>query len=36
MRFLFEAALCVANGDEQPRWVQGNEFESAWEALFRR
>ena len=36
MRLLFEAALRVANGDEQPRWVPGNEFESAWAALYGR
>jgi Zn-dependent M28 family amino/carboxypeptidase len=33
MRLLFEAVLRVANGDAQPRWAPGNEFESAWTAL---
>lgn len=34
MRILFETALRVANADTQPRWVPGNEFEAAWEALY--
>jgi Zn-dependent M28 family amino/carboxypeptidase len=34
MRLLFEAALRVANADDQPRWVPGNEFESAWKDLY--
>lgn len=36
MRLLFEAALRVANDDEQPRWAPGNEFETAWSELYRR
>jgi Zn-dependent M28 family amino/carboxypeptidase len=34
VRILFETALRVANADEQPRWVPGNEFETAWRALY--
>jgi Zn-dependent M28 family amino/carboxypeptidase len=34
MRVLFETALRVANTDAQPRWAPGNEFESAWKALY--
>jgi Zn-dependent M28 family amino/carboxypeptidase len=34
MRILFETALRVANAPEQPRWVPGNEFESAWRELY--
>lgn len=34
LRLLFEAALRVANADEQPRWNAGNEFEAAWRALY--
>jgi hypothetical protein len=36
MRVLFEAALRVANQDEQPRWAPGNEFEAAWQELYGR
>jgi Zn-dependent M28 family amino/carboxypeptidase len=36
MRILFETALRVANSPEQPRWVPGNEFESAWRELYGR
>jgi Zn-dependent M28 family amino/carboxypeptidase len=36
MRVLFETALRVANADEQPRWVEGNEFEAAWRQLYGR
>jgi Zn-dependent M28 family amino/carboxypeptidase len=36
MRILFETALRVANDDEQPRWVPGNEFETAWKDLYGR
>ncbi|MFP4624500.1 MAG: M28 family peptidase [Gemmatimonadota bacterium] len=36
MRLLFEVALRVANADEQPRWVAGNEFEEEWKALYGR
>jgi Zn-dependent M28 family amino/carboxypeptidase len=34
VRLLFHAALRVANADAQPRWKPGNEFESAWRALY--
>jgi Zn-dependent M28 family amino/carboxypeptidase len=34
MRILFLTALRVANTDEQPRWVAGNEFEEEWKALY--
>jgi Zn-dependent M28 family amino/carboxypeptidase len=34
MRILFEAARRVADADRQPRWVPGNEFESAWRRLY--
>ena len=36
IRVLFETALRVANADEQPRWVAGNEFEEEWKALYGR
>ncbi len=36
MRVFFEVALRVANADETPRWVPGNEFEAAWRALYGR
>lgn len=36
MRVLFEAALRVANQDEQPRWTPGHEFETAWKELYGR
>ena len=34
MRLLFDAALRVANVDEQPRWVPGHEFEEEWKTLY--
>lgn len=34
LRVLFEVILEVANADERPRWLPGNEFESAFEALY--
>ncbi len=34
MRLLVEVALRVANGEEQPRWVAGNEFEEEWRELY--
>jgi Zn-dependent M28 family amino/carboxypeptidase len=34
VRILFEAALRVADADEQPRWVPGNEFEEEWKELY--
>lgn len=34
MRVLFETALRIANADEQPRWVAGNEFEEEWRELY--
>ncbi len=34
LRILFEAARRIADVDEQPRWVPGNEFESAWQQLY--
>lgn len=36
MRVLFETARRVANADEPPRWVPGNEFESEWQELYGR
>jgi Zn-dependent M28 family amino/carboxypeptidase len=36
MRILFETALRVADADEQPRWLAGNEFEEEWRALYGR
>jgi hypothetical protein len=33
MRVLYRTALRVANGDDMPRWVAGNEFEETWKAL---
>ena len=36
IRILFTAALRVANADERPRWVPGNEFEEEWKALYGR
>jgi Zn-dependent M28 family amino/carboxypeptidase len=36
MRVFFAAALRVANADEAPRWVAGNEFEEEWKALYGR
>ncbi|MEX2527531.1 MAG: M28 family peptidase [Gemmatimonadota bacterium] len=36
MRIFAEVALRVANSPELPRWRAGNEFESAWRALYQR
>jgi Zn-dependent M28 family amino/carboxypeptidase len=36
IRILFATALRVANADEQPRWVPGNEFEEEWKTLYGR
>jgi Zn-dependent M28 family amino/carboxypeptidase len=36
LRILFEAAVRVANADDQPRWMEGNEFEEEWKALYGR
>lgn len=36
LRILFEVILDVANADARPRWVPGNEFESAFDALYGR
>ena len=36
MRLLFEVAIRAANADDQPRWVEGNEFEEEWKALYGR
>lgn len=36
MRILFETAIRTANADEQPRWVEGHEFEEEWKALYGR
>lgn len=36
VRVLFDVALRVANAHEQPRWLPGNEFEAAWNALYQR
>lgn len=34
IRVFIEAALRVANADDQPRWVEGHEFEEEWKALY--
>ena len=34
LRILFEAVRRVANQDDQPRWVPGNEFEEEWKELY--
>ncbi len=34
LRILFETIRRVANDDEQPRWVPGNEFEEEWKQLY--
>jgi Zn-dependent M28 family amino/carboxypeptidase len=34
MQILFETALRVANADDQPRWMPGNEFEEEWKELY--
>jgi Zn-dependent M28 family amino/carboxypeptidase len=34
LRLLYEAVRRVADADEQPRWVPGHEFESAWSTLY--
>jgi Zn-dependent M28 family amino/carboxypeptidase len=36
LRLVYEAARRVADADEQPRWVPGHEFESAWRTLYGR
>ena len=36
MRIMFEAALRIANADDVPRWVPGNEFEEEWKALYEK
>jgi len=36
MRILFLTALRVANADEPPRWVPGNEFEEEWKTLYAK
>lgn len=36
LRILYAVSLRVANADEPPRWFEGNEFESAWRALYGR
>jgi Zn-dependent M28 family amino/carboxypeptidase len=33
LRLLYDTATRVANADEMPTWVQGNEFEEAWKDL---
>ena len=35
VRVFYTTALLVANADEMPRWVEGNEFESEWKELHR-
>ena len=35
MRVLFRAALRTCNKNEMPRWVDGSEFELAWEDLYK-
>jgi Zn-dependent M28 family amino/carboxypeptidase len=32
-RVIFKTALLVANADEMPRWMPGNEFEEEWKQL---
>ena len=34
VKIFFETALRAANADDQPRWVEGNEFEEKWNALY--
>ncbi|MCP4204958.1 MAG: M28 family peptidase [bacterium] len=36
MRILFETATRAANADDQPRWIEGHEFEEEWKALYGR
>jgi Zn-dependent M28 family amino/carboxypeptidase len=36
LRALFEVSLRIAEASEPPRWFPGNEFESAWRALYGR
>jgi Zn-dependent M28 family amino/carboxypeptidase len=33
MQLVYEAAVAIANSDELPRWVEGNEFEEEWKEL---
>jgi Zn-dependent M28 family amino/carboxypeptidase len=33
IRVIYKTALVVANADEMPRWMQGNEFEEEWKEL---
>ena len=35
-RIVFETVMRIANADDVPRWVPGNEFEEEWKALFGR
>lgn len=35
LRILFHTARRVADADDQPRWVPGNEFEEEWKELYR-
>lgn len=34
IKIFFEAALRAANADDQPRWVEGHEFEEEWKELY--
>jgi len=34
IKIFIEAALRAANADDQPRWVEGHEFEEEWKALY--
>jgi Zn-dependent M28 family amino/carboxypeptidase len=34
IEIFFEAAMRAANADDQPRWVEGHEFEEEWKALY--
>jgi len=34
IKIFMEAALRAANADDQPRWVEGHEFEEEWKALY--
>jgi len=36
LKVLLEVAIRVADAPEPPRWFPGNEFESAWRALYGR
>ena len=35
-RIVFETVMRIANADDVPRWVPGNEFEEEWRALYKR